>query len=415
MRVSTSYFSQRGLNSMLEQQHRLAEIQEQISSGNRLNRPSDDPTAAAQILRLDQAIAATDQYQRNADMAKNRLTLEESTLKNVQDTLLRVREIAVQGANSTLSDTDRLALAQEVEERLQELVGLANTRDANQEYLFAGYKVNTKPFAIAADGNYIYSGDHGERALQISTGRQIQDSDAGNDVFMNLRNGNGTFQTNPAAGNTGDTIFSLGEVTDSATYRANLQTYTVSFVTNGNGNIGYNVFGSVDGQIVPPLPQDATVDAPDYSSGGAIQFNGIETAFTGNPADGDQFAIAPSNNQDMFSTVQKLVTALSMQTDDPNVNESDALNLINQSLSEIDIAFDNITRVRTSVGARLKTIDSQSTVNEAYKIELTATRSDVKDLNIAEAAVELQSRLIALEAAQTTYTRIQRLSLFEFI
>ena len=415
MRVSTSYFSQRGLDSILEQQRRLSDIQEQIATGRRLNRPSDDPAAASQILRLEQALATNDQFQRNADMANNRLTLEEATLKNIQDALLRVRELAIQGSNSTMSDTDRNALAQEVNEKLEEMISLANTRDSNLEYLFSGFNTNIKPISRAADGTFVYSGDHGQRGIQISTGRQIFDSDAGNEVFMNLRNGNGTFQTNPAATNTGDTIVSLGQVVDTVAYNTTPQNYTISFVTNSSGNLAYSVAGSVDGQVIPAPPLDAVNDAPDYVSGGAIQFNGIQTSFTGTPVDGDSFTISPSENQDMFSSVQKLITALQLPTEDSNVNESESINLINQSLSEIDIAFDNITRVRTGVGARLKTIDSQTSVNEAYKIELTVTLSNVRDLDIAEAAVEMQSRLIALEAAQTTFTRIQGLSLFEFI
>ena len=66
------------------------------------------------------------------------------------------------------------------------------------------------------------------------------------------------------------------------------------------------------------------------------------------------------------------------------------------------------------MGARLKTIDDQININEDFKIEMTTTLSKVRDLDIAGAAVELQSRLIALEAAQTTYTRIQGLSLFDY-
>ena len=412
MRVSSSYFTQRGLASILEQQNRLAEIQEQISSGKRLLRPSDDPTGAAQILRLEQASALTDQYQRNADNASNRLTLVETTLSSVQDSLLRVRELAVQGSNSTLTDTDRAAIAQEVRQRLNELVSLANTRDANQEYLFSGYKVTTKPFSQAADGTYVYSGDQGERALQISSGRQIIDSNAGSDVFMNLKNGNGTFQTNADPLNTGSAIFDIGQVVDTTAYVA--EQYDITFVTNASGNLAYNVVGSVSGQLIPPLPQNPVNDAPDYVSGGSIQFNGIQTGITGNVAVGDVFTITPSVNQDMFSSVQKLVTGLELSTAS-NVGFSDVQNLINQSLTEIDLAFDSVTRVRTSVGARLKTIDDQALVNEAFKIELASTLSSVRDLDIAEAAVELQSRLIALEAAQTSFTRIQGLSLFEFL
>lgn len=412
MRISTSFYTQRGLNSILEQQVRLSNIQEQISSGKRLLRPSDDPTGAAQILRLEQSISATEQFQRNADNAKNRLTLEEVILDNVQDSLFRVRDLAVQGNNATLSNTDRLALAQEAREILQELISLANTRDSNQEYLFSGYQVNSKPFSQAADGTFIYSGDQAQRALQISSDRNLYDSDSGHDTFVNVKNGNGIFQVNANALNTGAGIFDIGSVIDPSAYVA--ETYTMTFVTNGSGNLAYNVFGSTSGQLVPPLPQNSVTDAPDYIDGGTVQFNGIQTGISGIPVSGDVFTISPSSTQDMFSTVQKLVTALETTVTNSS-DQSNKSNLINQFLSEVDIVFDNITRIRTNVGARLKTIDDQTNVNESYKLEITSTLSSVRDLDIAEAAVELQSRLIALEAAQTTYTRIQRLSLFEFL
>lgn len=411
MRVSTAYFTQRGLTSILDQQARLADMQEQISSGQRISKPSDDPTGAAQILRLEQALSVTSQYQRNADNALNRLTLQESTLDSVQDSLIRIREIAIQGANPTINNNDRQSLAQEVRERLNELVSLANTKDANQEYLFSGYKVTTKPISQAADGTFQYDGDQGQRALQISSGRQVKDSDSGSDVFIDIKNGNGTFQTNANVANTGTGVFNVGQVVDLSSYVA--ETYTISLVTNGSGNLGYNVVGSTSGQLIPPLPQNLVTDAPDYSDGGSIQFNGIQTGITGAPVVGDSFTITPSTTQDMFSSVQKLVTALETTINNPT-EHSDFLNMFNSTLSEMDLAFENITRVRTSVGARLKTIDDQININEDFKIEMTTTLSKVRDLDIAGAAVELQSRLIALEAAQTTYTRIQGLSLFDY-
>jgi flagellar hook-associated protein 3 FlgL len=403
MRVSTSYFVQRGLASMMEQQNRLADIQEQISSGKRLLRPSDDPTGAAQILRLEQALSVTNQYQRNANSASNRLVLEESTLDSVQNSLIRIRELAIQGTNSTIGNTDRLALAQEVRERLNELVSLANTRDANQEYLFSGYKVTTKPFTQAADGSFIYSGDQGQRALQISSGRQIMDSDSGNDAFVNIKNGNGTFQVNANALNGGTGVFDIGQVVDPTAYVAD--TYTIT-IAGTPGNLTYGVAGVASGVVVAA--------GTAFSSGGTIQFNGMQTGISGDPVAGDTFIVTPSTTQDMFTSVQNMVTALETSISSP-AGQSDILNMINPALTEIDLAFDNITRVRTSVGARLKTIDTQVNVNEGFKIEMASTLSKVRDLDIAAAAVELQSRLISLEAAQTTYTRIQGLSLFDHL
>jgi flagellar hook-associated protein 3 FlgL len=412
MRVSTAYIAQRGLNTMLEQQSRLSDIQQQISTGKRILRPSDDPSGVAQILRLNESIKVTDQYQRNADNANNRLTLEESTLESVQNSMLRIRELALQGNNSSLGLEDRKSLALEVRERLGELVGLANTRDANQEYLFAGYNVTTEPFAEAADGSYIYNGDQGQRAIQISSGRTVNDSDSGNDVFVDIKNGNGTFQINYNPANTGEVIFDLGTVIDPSAYVAD--TYTISFVTNINGNLAYTVYDSGPTQIIPALPLIDPDDAPDFVDGAAIQFNGIQTSLSGTPAVGDSFTVSPSVKQDVFSTVQKLITAFEGNAPG-STGDAGTFNLINQSLSEIDLAFENINSIRARIGARLNTIEDQANVNSAFKLEMQSTLSTVQDLDYTRAIIELESRLTAIEAAQASYSRIQNLSLFNFL
>lgn len=403
MRVSTVFSAQRGLAGILDQQSRLADIQEQLSSGKRLLRPSDDPTGTAQILRLTSAISQTDQYQRNANNALSRLALEESTLDSVQNSLLRIRELAIQGSNSTLSSSDRLALAQEVRERLNELLGLANTRDSNQEYLFSGYKTTTKPFSQAANGSFIYSGDQGQRSLQISSGRQIPDSDSGHAVFVAIKNGNGTFQVNAPTANTGDGIINIGTLVDPTAYV--VDTYTIT-IAGAPGALTYGVTGAVSGVVIAA--------GTAFSSESTIQFNGIQTDISGTPVAGDTFTITPSSNQDVFTTVQNLITALELPVSSPET-QADFYNIINSSFSEIDLVFESINRIRANIGARLNAIDDQSDVNSSFKLEMQITLSSVEDLDYTQAVVEMQTRLTALEAAQLAYTRIQGLSLFDYI
>ncbi len=412
MRVSTASYVQRGLDGILDQQRQLADIQEQVASGRRINKPSDDPTGIAQVIRLNQAIATTDQYQRNADTARNRLALSESTINAVENSLIRVRELAIQAGNSTLSQTDREALAAEVRERLGELLGLANTRDSNQEYLYSGNRVTTRPFSQTADGGFIYHGDQGQRALQISSGRQIPDGDSGHDLFVDIKNGNGTFQVNFSNANTGDGIFSIGSLIDSTAYV--VDDYTISFVTNANGNLAYNVVGANSGQVIPPLPQDAINDAPEYVSGGDIQFNGIQTSISGTPALGDTFTVTPSQSQDIFTTLQEFQSVLEGDATGQS-GLSATFNGINQAIANIDLALENVFQVRAELGARLKTIDDQTSINDAFRLDMQTTLSGVQDLDYTAAIVELQSRLVAIEAAQLSYNRLQGLSLFNFL
>jgi flagellar hook-associated protein 3 FlgL len=112
-------------------------------------------------------------------------------LKGVDNILPRILELTVQGLNDTYSADDRQAIAEELRQLNDELMGLANTKDSNGEYIFAGYDADTIPFSNPADGVFAYSGDMGSRALRISATRQIQDRENGYDVFMNIETSTG--------------------------------------------------------------------------------------------------------------------------------------------------------------------------------------------------------------------------------
>ena len=184
MRISTSWTQQTAVNSMLDQQSRLQQTQMQLSTGKKILAPSDDPAAAARIIDLNQTIKQTEQYQSNISVARQRLTLEDGVLQNSINVLHRIKELGIQGLNATNSPSDRTAIAVEMEGLNQQLVGLANTRNANGEYLFSGFKSATQPFSKnTATGGYTYAGDAHQRAIQISETRQIADGDAGINVF----------------------------------------------------------------------------------------------------------------------------------------------------------------------------------------------------------------------------------------
>ncbi|MFT7460488.1 MAG: flagellar hook-associated protein 3 FlgL [Planctomycetota bacterium] len=412
MRISTSLFNQRGLASILDQQSALLDIQTKIATGKRISSPSDDPSGSIQIIKLSEAKSVTEQYIRNSDSALSRLQLEESTIKSVEDTLLRVRELSIQSGNSILSNQDRKAIAIELRQHLQGLIGLANSQDANQDYLFAGNQVGQRPFSLVAGGNVAYNGDQGQRAIQISSGQQISDGDTGMAVFMDISKGNGKFSVQDSPTNTGAGIIDPGQVFDASAYVAD--DYTISFVTNASGNIGYNVVGAASGQLIPPLPQDPTLNAPDYVAGTNIRFNGVETKIEASPAIGDIFTITPSVKQDIFTTIDELATAL--ETDAIGSEQGAKVqNQISASIVNLDRAMDKMSEIRSNIGARLKLVEDRSLTNESFLFDITTTLSDVQDLDLISAASELQQRLAALEASQAAFIRIQGLSLFNYI
>ncbi|MCU7855702.1 MAG: flagellar hook-associated protein FlgL [Candidatus Thiodiazotropha sp. (ex Lucinoma borealis)] len=191
-RVSTSMLFDLGISSMLERQSDLSRAQMQISTGKRILTPKDDPPGAAYALDLRTSITQVEQYQNNADRARARLELQEATLRGVDDLMPRILELTIQGQNDTYTPGARQAIAEELRQLNDELMALANTRDSDGEYIFAGYDADSIPFSNPADGVFAYAGDMGTRALQISATRQVQDRENGYDVFMNVGTTAGT-------------------------------------------------------------------------------------------------------------------------------------------------------------------------------------------------------------------------------
>lgn len=276
MRVSTTLMYKQGTESMLRQQTETLKTQMQIASGKRILTPADDPAGAAKVLDLQQAVGVIERYQDNIGDVESRLALEESALDSVNDLVIRMKELAIQGANGTHSPESIRGISAEVEEHVKTLLQMANTTDSN-EYLFAGYKSKTTPFSEAA-GVYTYNGDQGVRMTQVGPSRQIAETDSGYEVFMNIKDGNGTYTTAPTATNSGTGIITVGTVTDSAAWVPD--TYEVNFQTDSNGNLEYYVVQDPGGnptQVSPSPNLRASADSGNLGSGAiALDFTGAD-------------------------------------------------------------------------------------------------------------------------------------------
>jgi len=398
MRVSTNQINMRAVNSMLDQQTKLSEIQNQLASGKKIASPSDDPIGAGKSLNINQSISVTEQYQDNLDVAKSRLHLEESTMEAMTLALNRVRELAVQGNNASRSDNDRSLIAQEMQGNLDDLISLANTRDSNGEYIYAGFQGLTQPFSRDTSGGFTYSGDDGQRLIQIGPSRTIVLGDSGRDVFLEIRNGNGYFSVGDNLANTGSGIIDSGSLANGAAW--NQETYTISFLTDTT----FEVRDSGGSLVL----------SDNYVEEALISFAGVNTNIKGTPLSGDSFTVSPSKNQDMFTTVQKIIDSFEAPTS--GTGGTAALNnSVNRFFTDVDQSLDNIHSVRAGVGARLNSLDSQKGLNDVQIINNQQSLSELMDIDYIQAISDLNLQKIGLEAAQKSYMKIQGLSLFNYL
>lgn len=217
MRISSSTIFSSAVDNMNQQQIQLVKSQQQVSTGLRMQTAADDPVAAAQALTVTQASATNTQYTANGNSAQNTLSLASSALQSVTNLIQSVQSAAIQAGNGSYSNSDRSTIATQLTSQLQQLLGLANSTDGTGNYLFSGFQTHTQPFVNTSAGTG-YFGDSGQRNVQVSATQQIASSEPGANVFMNIKNGNGTFATQAgtnsvtSGANQGSGVISAGSV-----------------------------------------------------------------------------------------------------------------------------------------------------------------------------------------------------------
>ncbi|MFW5451319.1 MAG: flagellar hook-associated protein FlgL [Methylophagaceae bacterium] len=182
MRISTGQITQQSIASILQRQAELAHTQQQVSTGKTLLSSADDPVAAVRILDLQREISLADQYLLNADKAENKLSVTDGILDSATNILQRVRELAIQALNDTNSVGARQGIAEEITQLNEALVGIANTQDANDEYLFSGYQSDQQAFDPVT---FAYGGDSGQRQLRVGSGYLVETNEPGDTIFGN--------------------------------------------------------------------------------------------------------------------------------------------------------------------------------------------------------------------------------------
>jgi flagellar hook-associated protein 3 FlgL len=399
MRVSTSWIQQQSVGSMMDRQSDLSDISTQLSTGKRINHPSDDPVGAARALDLSHLTADAAQYQRNITSANARLGLEDQSLSNVSGVLGRVRTLLLQAANGTQTDDTRGDIAAEMVQLRQQLLGQANSKDGQGEYIFAGNRTGTQPFA--SQNGVSYMGDDGQRMVAAGPGLQVATGDPGSAVFADIPTGNGTFAISADAANTGSVVAGASSVSNP---NANPSAwdggdYSIVFTAADAYEVRDNA-----GTVLDSGSYDAAV-------GGGIAFRGAQVAFSGTPDAGDKFSLGASAKQDVFATLDNLINTLRQ----PNGGGADMQNSINEQFANLDQAIDNITRTRGMVGARMNALDQQSGLNDDLTLQYKSALSDVQDVDYYDAVSRFAAQTAALQAAQQTFTKMQGSKLFDYL
>jgi len=411
MRISTSQLHHQALNQMLAAQGAAANSQQQIATGKRFATAADDPVGAVQVERLNRELATREQFQKNIDLAETELRLEESSLEQAGNLLQRVRELTVQAGNAINTPEDRRFIAAEMETRREELLQLMNTRLASGDYLFGGNVGGQPPFVRDADGAIRYQGDEGQRAVQIDASIRVPVNDSGKRLFVDIPaariSATASAHPNNPAGGTG--VLRQPVVVDQdavdAFHPGGLIIEFQPLAEDPDGLPNFTVRRAGDNRVVDGLENVR------FEPGEPFTVAGMELTLDGSPRVGDRFQVETTDQQGVLDSIGTLVNGLNRL----DGNSDEFQQLIDDSLTNLDNAMSRILETRSEIGARMNVMDSVRSLHDQVTLLSTEARSSIQDVDFAKAVSDLAFQSGVLEAAQVSFARVQRLSLFNAI
>ncbi|MCA0911509.1 flagellar hook-associated protein FlgL [Marinobacter nauticus] len=420
IRISSQQIFSGGINRLQDINSNLIDTQQQLSTGKKVNKPSDDPVAAARILKLDQELQRSETYGRNANLADNRLKQEESTLASAVDIIQRVRELTVQAGNGSLSANDRQSISAELKERLGQLANIANTRDASGEYIFSGFQGSTPAFAKNDEGKWVYQGDEGQRVLEIDDGVTVPISDHGKGIFVDVPAAVSVAATDDGTGNQANGYVSGLELIAPKNLSNEFAAATPSRPNDFTISVGVGgaiTITAVDAENNPTAEDSAgnTLDLtpnPAPTVGEEFEVAGIRLTIN-DAQDGDRFTLGISDKQSVFGTIENLIAGLDgiSKTTPKSSAEYDAL--IAETLVNLDNAQESIILKQTELGGRLNAVESTTAFLEDSELYTKEIRSQLQDVDYAEAISNLSFQSFVLQAAQQSFAQVSQLSLFD--
>ena len=392
----------------------LSELQENLTSGKRVVRASDDPTSAAIAERALTRISRIATDQRALASQVDSITQAESVLGDVTDALQRFRELTVSAGNGVHSSAEHKTIALEMQGLRDQIYALANREDSNGLPLFSALGSALKPFVgpQATAPDYAFNGLPGQAASSDVTIPFALDGDS---AFMLTSKQDATYNVSLNAGNV-TLQTSAVSVTNAALVNGSSYSFNNISITPvlpatipATSVATYDLTETLAGTNTP-LAAVPTIGPPYPSSSATIPLTapGISLTLTGTPTLGDTINIVP--NASLFSVLDNAIRDIGEAS-----NNNASTQAVSQALHNIDIGLARVSNVRGQAGELLNRADRISGNQEKRSIQMEENRSLAEDLDMIKGFSDFNNQQTGYSAALQTYAQIQKLSLFNFI
>ncbi len=420
-RIGSANTYDNALRNLSSRQSALVNLQENLTSGKRVVRASDDPTAAAQAERAQTRLERVKSDQRALESQRNSITAAEGTLGDVTSALQNFRELVVSAGNAAFSPAERRTVALQLSGLRDQIFAMSNRTDSNGQPLFSALGSALAPFVgpNAPPQDYNFKGLPGQAA---ATDVSIPFSLDGDAAFMNQPGRDGIYNVTVAS--------STGVIPTSRTLQTNNVTVTNRALVNGSAySIGIT---GIDTTTVPgmttvaytvtetpnvggPIPAQSasypTITLGAQAGTGSIPVTimpGLDLTITGTPQVGDVVTVDASPS--LFSILDDAIRDIGEAG-----NGNAAAQAISQALNNLDKGMERVSAVRGRAGDLLNRADTITSNQEKRSVQLEADRSRAEDLDMIKGIADFQNQQTGYSAALQSYAQVQKLSLFNFI
>ncbi|MDR6214085.1 flagellar hook-associated protein FlgL [Paracidovorax wautersii] len=414
-RVSTANMYDSTLRNLNSRQTALVDLQENLTSGKRVVRPSDDPVAAAQAERALTRITRIQADQRALDNQRNTVAQAESALGDAVDLAQELRQLVVGAGGGALTPADRKTISNQIQSLRDQLTEVINRKDTNGLPLLGALGSALEPFVgpLSSGPDYLFSGLPGQ---QGSTGTGIAQSIDGHSAFMFDAVRDGVYSAGITRGDPGSTLTTSAITTsnqqtlDGAQYGMRIDGVTVD-AANGTTSLSYTLTKTAkDGTVTTSTATTAPVKTGQpisiKISEGADQV--MSFTLNGTPKANDTITLKPS-----VSVLSDIDNAIRGIADAPD--STAAAQVVGQALANIDAGLERIHNMRGYAGELLNRADRITGDQENRSIQLEGDRSRAEDLDMMKGISDFKNTQVGYQAALQSYAMVQKLSLFNYI
>lgn len=414
MRLSNNQIFQNNIRGVLEGQQHVANAQQRVNTQQKYLSASESPSAINNAMLYSDKIQLNEQHSKNINLLKGRLELEESVLENINNTIVAAKSLTVQAGNGALNQQDKHAIASELKELQKTLHHLMNSQTEDGKYIFSGYQDANPAYTFnSTTGQYDYQGDQGEHQITIANGVKLRSSDNGFNVFESVAARlNVTSNTGVASGSiTSGSVYIEKQAAFDLFHQ---QYYNGSPSAPANANT-FNVVVSAGTPDQYEIRQNGVPLVPavtgNVNADQQIEFAGMKINLQGAAPGQLDFTLDAPKKMNVLNTFENLIKGLEAGV----TNNDDYQQILADGLTQLGNASEKTVFTQATLGGRMNSLERVLNSNSAQDIANKASKSDLVEIDMAQAISDLTKQETALKASQATFGRLANLSLFDYL